>query len=350
MANYKKPRNTRPQPPTRTVSSGTRHRGVLKPPRETTVVSDTDPCTAQSFLPFCANCEKQIAVSNSSILFCSEKCRRNDQASSPPAIPVRGFRAPGCNSGYGITPPLSSYDMSDYPLSMQYAEPLYPTPPRSTPGFDEFAVSRSLASLALSSEDLRSASGSTSPTPEFPSALSTSNSNLYQPFRRPQHLRSMTSSSSTPTLANMGNSRTNGAHAVPTPTHYQYEGQRDRPLPPLHRLRAFSTSPRSIDLVTPCVSSTSSPPRCDPVPPNTRNNSIDLTSMDHLRYQMKSAGTSSTLSAALDGSLKTLFNFDAIRGEPYVAEPLATSRPDVLTYSNGAAILTRMSPTAVKLR
>ncbi|TID14571.1 hypothetical protein E6O75_ATG08717 [Venturia nashicola] len=55
---------------------------------------------AASFLQYCATCEKQIAVPSNSILYCSEGCRRKDNAKvltyhyggdSPPKTPLQQF-------------------------------------------------------------------------------------------------------------------------------------------------------------------------------------------------------------------------------------------------------------------
>ena len=142
---------------------------------------------------------------------------------------------------------------------------------------------------------------------------------------------------------------------VPVPSQYQY-GQQQRPLPPLHRPHHFaSSSPRSIDLVTPFMSTPVSP-RADPIttcyqyqyqyPPD------EPTASDGVRKARSSSASASSAatgsSSAAPGNLKTLFNFDAIRGVPYMAE--AASPDKYLTYSNGTPILARMSPTSVYMK
>lgn len=290
---------------------------------------------AQSFLPFCAHCEKQIVVPNTSILFCSEKCKRKDQARSP-SVPIN---MPPYNP-YGITPPMTplSHEL-DGLLPRNYVQPLSPTPPRSgsAPAFEDYPLVRSMSAMSINTytpEPSRPNSGSASPIDLQPSSPSNS-SNIYQPPRRPvQHMRTMTAGSLA-TMSSYSAAPHSGAHGAPVPTQYQYGGQQ-RPLPPLHRPHPFSTSPRSIDLVTPYVSTPVSP-RAEPITTAYRRSIQD----DDKGYDSRRAS---------GGSLKTLFNFDAIRGEPYVPEVTATSPDRYLTYSNGTPILARMSPTSVHMR
>ncbi|WPH03134.1 Hypothetical protein R9X50_00600900 [Acrodontium crateriforme] len=47
-----------------------------------------------SFLQFCATCEKQIVTPSSSILYCSEACRRRDSESRNPSIPHSPLMTP----------------------------------------------------------------------------------------------------------------------------------------------------------------------------------------------------------------------------------------------------------------
>ncbi|CAF9933009.1 hypothetical protein IMSHALPRED_009036 [Imshaugia aleurites] len=54
---------------------------------------DDDDDMASSFLQFCAMCEKQIVVPNSSILYCSESCRRRDSV-IPPTNPYLSLASP----------------------------------------------------------------------------------------------------------------------------------------------------------------------------------------------------------------------------------------------------------------
>ena len=237
-----------------------------------------------------------------------------------------------CYNPYGSTPPLDYFDCVP---AKNYVQPFSPTPQRSVSD-DEDGASRAMASLALntsfyaasdmSRSSSRSGSGSSSPGDQSPvSSTSSSSSNIYQPARRP-YLRSMTSGS-VATLASL---------AAAAPAQYQYAS--GRPLPPLHRPHPFSTSPRSIDLVTPYMSTASAPQldECADSPD----------SAEQVRYE-KRASTA----RAHSGNLKTLFNFDAIRGEPYSAEAmLARSPENYLVYSNGTPILARMAPTAVRMR
>ncbi|KAI5848314.1 hypothetical protein BZA05DRAFT_94418 [Tricharina praecox] len=341
MANHKKPRGNRPQSAPRSNSNSSRPRG-LKPPRDNSngaaAVSDSDPSMAQSFLPFCAHCEKQIVVPNTSILFCSEKCKRKDEAKSP----GQGYSY----TSFGMTPPYSADPIEGTAPSRNYVQPLSPT--RPVRGFDEDSLSRSMVSMNINTytpESSRPNSGTTSPvdcTPGSPTG-STNSSNIYQPPRRPQHLRAMTSGAIS-TLSSISTT----SHAVPVPTQYQYGGQQ-RPLPPLHRPHPFSTSPRSIDLVTPYMSGPVSP-RAEPITTQYRRSSHHGEDERAHRERKNSDVAAAAAATAPRGSLRTLFNFDAIRGEPYVPEAAATSPEKYLTYSNGTPILARMSPTAVHFR
>lgn len=58
-----------------------------------TFQEDDDDDMASSFLQFCAMCEKQIVVPNSSILYCSESCRRRDSV-SPTTNPYLSLASP----------------------------------------------------------------------------------------------------------------------------------------------------------------------------------------------------------------------------------------------------------------
>jgi len=272
-------------------------------------------------------------VPNTSILFCSEKCKRKDEAKSP----GQGYSY----TSFGMTPPHSADPVEGMAPSRNYVQPLSPTPP--VRGFEDFSLSRTMAAMNINTytpESSRPNSGTTSPVDCAPGSPtgSTNSSNIYQPPRRPQHLRAMTSGS----IATLGNISTT-PHAVPVPTQYQYGGQQ-RPLPPLHRPHPFSTSPRSIDLVTPYTSGPVSP-RAEPI---TQRRRLSHHGEDERAHRERK--TSDVAAAAAPrGNLRTLFNFDAIRGEPYVPEA-ATSPEKYLTYSNGTPILARMSPTAVHFR
>jgi hypothetical protein len=244
-------------------------------------------------------------------------------------------------SSYGITPPMTPFSHEvDGPPARNYVQPLSPTPPRSAPAFEDYALSRSMSAMSINTytpEPSRPNSGSGSPIEQLAPCSPPNTSNIYQPPRRPgQHMRTMTSGSIA-SLSSLSAASHSGSHGVPVPTQYQYGGQQ-RPLPPLHRPYSYSSSPRSIDLVTPYVSSTPVSPRAEPITTAYRK-SID--GEDRGSDSRRDSG----------GSLKTLFNFDAIRGDPYVPEITAAS-PDnkYLTYSNGAPMLARMSPTSVRMR
>ncbi|MCJ1452116.1 hypothetical protein MMC28_002458 [Mycoblastus sanguinarius] len=55
---------------------------------------DDDDDMESSFLQFCAMCEKQIVVPNSSILYCSESCRRRDATQTYPTHPYLTLASP----------------------------------------------------------------------------------------------------------------------------------------------------------------------------------------------------------------------------------------------------------------
>ncbi|KAF8533799.1 hypothetical protein BDD12DRAFT_467976 [Trichophaea hybrida] len=234
---------------------------------------------------------------------------------------------------YGITPPHSQEFLGSTPPK-DYTQHFSSTPPRSI-SFDECTLSGSMAAMniytpASSQPNSRDAS----PT-DASSGSPTNNSNVYHPSRRPQHLRTMTAGSILTLTPNFSTSHA----SVQVPTQYQYGQQ--RPLPPLHRPHPFSSSPRSIDLVTPYMSTFISP-RTDPITASCHSPIREETDQEK--------HTPQSPASAPHRSLKTLFNFDAIRGEPYSAEVSATSPDKYLTYSNGTPILARMSPTSVHFK
>lgn len=252
-----------------------------------------------------AHCEQQIIVPNTSILYCSEKCRRKDQA-KPPPIPIVPSSFP--STGNWPTPPLTPYgdEFSNGPPRKNYVEPLSPTPPRSVPnieGYPEYAGSPPISIIGRTPSDgnyqyNHYRSGTISPIDSQPSSP-TNNSNIYMPPRRPTHLRTLTGS----TIATFSNNVSNNP-----PTQYQLHQQ--RPLPPLHHPVSYSSSPRSIDLVTPYLSQ-NNPPRLE------RNQSSHgSSSLEDMQYEKKFP-TAEVVNQV--GSLKTLFNFDAIRGRPTIS-------------------------------
>ncbi|KAI5779762.1 hypothetical protein EDC01DRAFT_669717 [Geopyxis carbonaria] len=211
-----------------------------------------------------------------------------------------------------MTPPMTPHDLPEAAPSKNYVEPFSPTPPRSVPIHEYVSFRHTNMSYGLPTPgQSRSTSGTTSP---IESTSPTNTSNIYQPPRRPQHLRTHTAGSITTLSSMTGSTQTGGiAPSVPVPTQYQVGGQ--RPLPPLHRPQSFSSSPRSIDLVTPFVPA-AAPSTYEQLPLHS------AASSEHaLYYERRStiSGPSSPTST-LGGSLKTLFNFDAIRGRPYTAE------------------------------
>lgn len=251
-----------------------------------------------------AHCEQQIIVPNTSILYCSEKCRRKDQAKPPPIqLSPSSF-----SFSNWITPPLTpfAHDMHDGPPPKNYVEPFSPTPPRSVPGEGgnaEHSTTRPITIAGTAcpeSHYFSPRSGQISPVDSLASSP-TNSSNIYCPPRRPMHLRSLTGSS----LASISST------AAQTTAPSQYQLHQQRPLPPLHNPVSCSSSPRSIELVTPsymlernCVSEGASPP--------------------DMAYPKKPTLPTAEFSSQV-GSLKTLFNFDAIRGRP--THPHSVSNP-----------------------
>jgi len=236
---------------------------------------------------------------------------------------------------YSITPPPSQEFLDGTP-PRTYSQHFSPTPPRPV-SFDEYALSGSMAAMNINTytpASSRPNSGDASPT-DPSSGSPTKSPTVYHPSRRPQNLRTMAAGS----ILTLSAISTTSHASVPVPTRYQYGQQ--RPLPPLHRPYPFASSPRSIDLVTPFLSAFVSP-RADQI--TTGCHAPITEESDQEKYTPRS--TSSPASAP-HGSLKTLFNFDAIRGEPYTAEVPATSPEKYLTYSNGTPILARMNPTSV---
>ncbi|RPA95933.1 hypothetical protein L873DRAFT_1265095 [Choiromyces venosus 120613-1] len=216
---------------------------------------------ATSFLPFCAHCENQILVPNTLILYCSEKCRRKDQSKPPPLSPTLASSTP-----FHYTPPPSHVIPSP---SRNYVEPSMPTAPRAplpTPPSPQLHP----IFYSSSSSSSFSASATQEPTtpylPSSPTSLPSSPSSMYAPLRRPPIRTASTS---------------------------QYH---TRPLPPLHNPGSYSSSPRSIELVTPFMEEE-----------NNRNNTGPC-SLPTKEFEEQV------------GSLKTLFNFDRIRGRPTFSE------------------------------
>ena len=191
------------------------------------------------FFVWSAHCENQIVVPNTKILYCSEKCKRKDQSKPPPLSPTL------TNAPFHYTPPPSHISAP----SRNYVEPSIPTAPRALP--------------TPPSPQLHSDYFPPEPTPlPSPTSLPSSPSSMYAPLRRPPIRTASTS---------------------------QYH---TRPLPPLHNPGSYSSSPRSIELVTP--------------------------------FMEEDTGPSSLPTKEFEdqvGSLKTLFNFDRIRGRPTFPEP-----------------------------
>ncbi|KAI5811230.1 hypothetical protein DFH27DRAFT_16792 [Peziza echinospora] len=315
-----------------------------------------------TFLPFCAHCEKQIVVPNTTILYCSEKCRKLDKC-RPTSISLASTSCPvfppNEQQSSWPTPPLTPSQhatMHSYfegPPMKNYVTPSSPTPPRSTPTFEynhgmmsppaqEFVpvmpttpASHSARPTALQRSF---SSGGYSPTdPATPSSPTTPYSNIYNPSRGrgTHHFRTFTSSGGSAATAGPGGPATAFANT------YQ------RPLPPLHRpYSMYSSSPRSIDLVTPIS------PTLPPAPPTSSGLARSASSSGsssggssgnssptcaELLYEhswiIPTSSTSSNSSSEAGGpvKIKTMFNFEKIRGQ-------ATAATMSRTASGGAFV------------
>ncbi|TGZ76681.1 hypothetical protein EX30DRAFT_230820 [Ascodesmis nigricans] len=275
--------------------SGNQHRQLNSTPEPEESI-DTDPSMAQSFLPYCAHCEKQIVIPNNSILYCSERCRRKDNT-KPVTIPsgTPGSFSNGYTSFslYSITPPLSPF-ARDFPEpTRNIVEPLSPTPPYCDDHLHDYGACRHLGSMENNGPMETEIFSSSPPT-------SANSSNIYAPPRRPHHIRRGTSGSST-VSSTMG---------IPMPTqqyqfnnHHHHHHQHHRPLPPLRKPSQSSSSPRSIELVTPYLPITA---------PAT------IQAAGEIVYEKKPAQKAPHVT----GNINMMFNFDAIRSHP----PSSTSQ------------------------
>ncbi|MCJ1307388.1 hypothetical protein MMC25_001034 [Agyrium rufum] len=71
---------------------------------------EPDEDMATGFLQFCAMCEKQIAVPNNSILYCSESCRRKDSQTFTPMTALSSSLS--STSSTSLSPTNSAFSMS----------------------------------------------------------------------------------------------------------------------------------------------------------------------------------------------------------------------------------------------
>ena len=196
-----------------------------------------------------------------------------------------------------------------------YVTPSSPTPPRSTPffgGIDEMvpipSVGDSTSTIAPGPRPTlqRSfSSGGYSPTDNTPSSPSSTYSNIYNPARgRPSLYRASTSGP--------GDSSPNSP-GTPYANTYQ------RPLPPLHRHSSYSGSSKSIDLVTPI----NTEPEPAPAPTAVPQLPPASPTCTELLYE------SSWIipKTKMDGSsIKTMFNFEKIRGASPTVTPMGLAR------------------------
>ncbi|KAF8454630.1 hypothetical protein BDZ91DRAFT_558750 [Kalaharituber pfeilii] len=279
----------------------------IPPPRETSESSDLDSAMA-TFHNYCTHCEKQIIVPNNSILYCSEKCRKLDNK-RPASICLASTSCPSFENNNWMTPPLTpSYSnqlsyFEGVPMK-NYVTPSSPTPPRSTPAFEDRAPFAEPLSIATTSGPRPTSlqrsfsSGGYSPVDSTPSSPTGTYSNIYNPARgRGHHFRSFT-----------------GGPANPTSPTSPYANAYQRPLPPLHKsYSSYSSSPRSIDLVTPISPVQELPPPQTGGSNNSSSKESASPTCAELLYEK-----SWVLPEAKTGPMKTMFNFDKIRGDSTV--------------------------------
>ncbi|KAK9328821.1 hypothetical protein V1520DRAFT_344983 [Lipomyces starkeyi] len=201
-----------------------------------------------SFLPYCTVCDKQLSVPNNNILYCSEKCRRKD------ARVARNVSA----AGFSTTPSWSSTSLA--------STGSYPTSP-----------------------GLQASSGVSQYSDDFST-----------------HPLSTTALPSTPPLRNSGSNIDLPASYSSASAMMIAKGSRQR-----HPNSVYSSSPRSIDLVSPLVRS---PPPSDPG--RTQYSASSL--MDHsyvmpLVVEKKTDLHRESDAQPKEGSLKRLFYFNEIQ-------------------------------------
>ncbi|KZF21490.1 hypothetical protein L228DRAFT_268965 [Xylona heveae TC161] len=190
---------------------------------------DEDEAMANSFLQFCTTCEKQIVVPSSSILYCSESCRKKDTVSSQ----AGGFFA------FDPSPPLSPFSS----LSLE-DPPVRDIVPQRSP-------------------TARTCPPNLYPQCASPPSSSSNSPKSSQESAAQQYLK-LFHYSATPYVGGYPFHAANSSTATtPSLSHTtpasSYSGSSynfsTRPLPPRHNPSISSASPRSIDLVTPYVPS-----------------------------------------------------------------------------------------------
>ncbi|KAK9236162.1 hypothetical protein V1525DRAFT_407737 [Lipomyces kononenkoae] len=206
-----------------------------------------------SFLPYCTVCDKQLSVPNHNILYCSEKCRRKDARAA--------HKLAAGELGHN-TPSLSSTSLA--------STGSYPSSPALQPS----------SGPALPSDDL---SGF------------------------PRHPRSTTAAlSSTPPLLNLGSNVDLPASYSSVSAMMIAKGSRQ-----LHPNSVYSSSPRSIDLVSPLLRS---PPAS--APGSTHYSDGGLRQYSYvmpLVVEKKTDLHTGADAQPKEGSLKRLFYFNEIQ-------------------------------------
>ncbi|KAF3913633.1 hypothetical protein ABW21_db0203562 [Orbilia brochopaga] len=297
------------RPPLRKSATANSARGIPPPSLSAIAARDSrasaaaaaeliDPLMAASFLPFCAHCEKQIVIPNHGVLYCSEACRRRDRDTKSTPIPISGSlpRHQQQHGGFGSwnTPPLSPrLGYMDNTAPPNLIAPTSPTSARSIPLSRTTSSPGDHTSFSPPSDPIplhrRSAYEMSYPSMSAPSSPTNSNG-IYLPSKRPPHLP-----------------RNNTFTSASNLSHSPASNSFTRPLPPLHNpfSSSFSSSPRSIDLVTPISSITSQPAGMAPTSAATG------TTSEHI-YEKKAISGSTHG----QGSLKKLFNFEGMRAPP----------------------------------
>ncbi|KAJ6263192.1 Vacuolar protein-sorting-associated protein [Drechslerella dactyloides] len=245
-----------------------------------------------------AHCEKQILIPNHGVLYCSEACRRRDRDTKSHPIPISGSLPlhQQQRGGFGSwnTPPLSPrLGYMDNFAPPNLIAPTSPTTARSIPLSRTTSSPGDHTSFSPPSDPIplhrRSVYEMSYPSMSAPSSP-TNSSGVHLPSKRPPHLP-----------------RNNTFTSVTSLAHSPANSSFTRPLPPLHNpfSSSFSSSPRSIDLVTPISSVTSQPAGL------AHTGAANGTTSEQM-YEKKAIPSS----GHGQGSLKKLFNFDGMRAPP----------------------------------
>ena len=260
------------------------------------VQADEEPEGMESFLQFCATCEKQIFTPSNSVLYCSEACKKKDKSKPTPLHSLPGYaQTPTLTPN--ISPMSSYFDFALHDVVPQRS----PTVPRPLSGaFSDLSIAES--------EEEDEGTRDNDPTMTWYSHRQPdSSSSLASMSRRPRINRASTAIDSTG-LPSLIHSPSSSYGTVASDTSYQ------RPLPPRHTRSAT----KSIDLVIPTLAF---------MPPESTLQSSSLKSQASTQTAFRVA-ESSDLSyggqlsrrdsqiVPSPESVKQLFEHDAIRAPP----------------------------------